>query len=118
VRVTARGDPPARKYLQSRAYDLSRHRKVETNERLMLRTADYLIETADRCIRLANTGRRLVEELDAVGDSPEAKAHCARIAAAGREALSELETIGQDLLAKAVDLDTERQKSSPGSFGP
>jgi hypothetical protein len=45
--------------------------------------ADYLIETADRCIRLARAGRELAEGLEALGN---------------------------ELMAKAVELDTARQK--------
>lgn len=82
----------------------------------MLRTADYLIETADRCIRIANSGRRLADELDAI-TGPEGKAQCLRLTAAGRELADELEALSRDLLAKAVELDTERQKAGPGSFG-
>ena len=56
----------------------------------MLKTAEYLIETADRCIRLAQAGRELV---------------------------TRLESIGNELMAKAVELDTTRQKTQkkPGS---
>ncbi|HZQ14999.1 MAG TPA: hypothetical protein VFB31_19500 [Pseudolabrys sp.] len=49
----------------------------------MLKTEEYLIETADRCIRLAREGRTLVERL---------------------------ESISQELMAKAVELDTKRDK--------
>ena len=50
----------------------------------MLKTEEYLIETADRCIRLAREGRTLVDRLEAISN---------------------------DLMAKAVALDTSRQKS-------
>ncbi len=50
----------------------------------MLKTEEYLIETADRCIRLAKEGRDL---------------------------LVALEAISNDLMAKAVELDTSRQKN-------
>ena len=80
----------------------------------MVRTAEYLIETADRCIRLASTGRRLANELDR---TPELQAH-AHLATAGRDIADELEAISRDLMAKAVELDTVRQKSEPGRFGP
>ena len=50
----------------------------------MAKTEEYLIETADRCSRLAREGRGLVEQLEA---------------------------IGQELMAKAVELDTARDKS-------
>jgi len=78
-----------------------------------LQAADFLIETADRCIRIANTGRRLADELDAAAGA-EAKAKCSELVAAGRELANELEAVGQDMLAKAVELDTRRQKASPG----
>jgi hypothetical protein len=51
---------------------------------MMQPTEEFLIEAADRCKRLARAGREL---------------------AAG------LETMGNDLMAKAVELDTKRQKS-------
>jgi hypothetical protein len=52
---------------------------------IMLKTEEYLVETADRCIRLANEGRVLVERLEA---------------------------ISQELMAKAVELDTLRDKKA------
>ena len=50
----------------------------------MSKTEEYLVETADRCIRLAKEGREL---------------------------LANLEAISNDLMAKAVELDTKRQKN-------
>jgi len=81
-----------------------------------LKAEEFLIETADRCIRIANTGRRLANELDAIGDA-NAKSQCAHLIAAGRELANELEVVGQDMLAKAVELDTQRQKSGSGTPG-
>ncbi len=49
----------------------------------MLKTEEYLVETADRCIRLAREGRQLVERLEA---------------------------ISHELMAKAVELDTDRDR--------
>jgi cell division septum initiation protein DivIVA len=46
-------------------------------------TEDYLIETADRCMALAREGREMA---------------------------ATLETMSHDLMARAVALDTERQK--------
>jgi hypothetical protein len=60
------------------------------NGEIMLKTEEYLVETADRCIRLANEGRELV----------------------GR-----LEAISNELMAKAVELDTNRQKNETHSGG-
>jgi len=54
----------------------------------MLKTEEYLIETADRCIRLARKGRGLVEQLEAISN---------------------------ELMAKAVELDTTRDKKESGS---
>jgi hypothetical protein len=51
---------------------------------IMLNTEEYLLETADRCIRLAKEGREL---------------------------LATLEAISNDLMAKAVELDTSREKN-------
>jgi len=53
----------------------------------MLKTEEYLIETADRCIRLAREGRELIERL---------------------------ESISNELMAKAVELDTKRDKTGSG----
>ena len=51
----------------------------------MLKTEEFLIETADRCTCLAREGRELLERLDALRN---------------------------DLMAKAVELDTARQKAN------
>jgi hypothetical protein len=51
---------------------------------IMLKTEEYLIETADRCIRLAREGRQLVDRLEAISN---------------------------ELMAKAVELDTRRDKN-------
>lgn len=48
-----------------------------------MKTAEYLIETADRCIRLAREGRELAANLEAMSN---------------------------ELMAKAVALDTTREK--------
>jgi hypothetical protein len=50
----------------------------------MLKTEEYLIETADRCSGLAREGRVLIERL---------------------------ETIRDELIAKAVEIDTMRDKN-------
>jgi hypothetical protein len=49
----------------------------------MPKTEEYLIDAADRCTRLAREGRDLIERLEA---------------------------ISHELMAKAVELDTEREK--------
>ena len=54
----------------------------------MLKTEEYLIETADRCIRLAHEGRQLVERLEAISN---------------------------ELMAKAVEIDTSRDKNVKGA---
>jgi hypothetical protein len=51
----------------------------------MLKTEEYLIETADRCIRLARAGREIADSLEALSN---------------------------DLMAKAVELDTTQQKKN------
>ena len=53
----------------------------------MLKTEEYLVETADQCIKLAREGRQLVERLEA---------------------------ISHKLMAKAVELDTDRDKKTLG----
>lgn len=49
----------------------------------MPKTEEYLIETADRCTRLAREGRGLIEQLEAISN---------------------------ELMTKAVELDTTRDK--------
>ena len=49
----------------------------------MLKTEEYLVEAADRCTRLAREGRGLIEKLEA---------------------------ISHELMAKAVELDTNRDR--------
>jgi hypothetical protein len=49
----------------------------------MLKTEEYLVEAADRCTRLAREGRGLIERLEA---------------------------ISHELMAKAVELDTDRER--------
>ena len=56
----------------------------------MLDTEEYLIETADRCNRLAR---------------------------AGREIAASLEAMSNDLMAKAVALDTTRDKTKNQKTG-
>ena len=56
----------------------------------MPKTEEFLIETADRCTGLAREGRELVERLEAMHT---------------------------DLMAKAVELDTTRQKAKKKSEG-
>jgi hypothetical protein len=57
----------------------------------MLKIEEYLVETADHCIRLAREGRTLINRL---------------------------ETISNELMAKAVELDTNRDKSQKTPDGP
>jgi hypothetical protein len=54
----------------------------------MVETEEYLIETADKCIRLARAGRALADSLEAMSN---------------------------DLMAKAVELDTKRDKKNDRS---
>jgi len=56
----------------------------------MLKTEEYLIETADRCSGLAREGRALIERLECIRD---------------------------ELIAKAVELDTKRDKDKSQSGG-
>ena len=57
----------------------------------MLKTEEYLVDTADRCIRLAREGRQLI---------------------------ARLEEISNELMAKAVEIDTKRDKNEKGSDAP
>ena len=53
-------------------------------------TEQYLIETADRCVRLAQIGRELAADLEAMSN---------------------------DLMAKAVEIDTVRDKKTRRAGG-
>jgi hypothetical protein len=53
----------------------------------MLKTEEYLIETADRCTQLAREGRNLIERLEAISN---------------------------ELMAWAVQLDTARDRNKDG----
>ena len=57
----------------------------------MLKTEEYLVETADRCSRLAREGRQLVDRLEA---------------------------ISHELMAKAVEIDTRRAKNQKSGGEP
>ncbi len=54
----------------------------------MRKTEEYLIDTADQCVRLARAGREIAANLEALSNS---------------------------LMAKAVELDTKRQKQDEQS---
>jgi hypothetical protein len=56
----------------------------------MIKTEEYLVETADRCTKLANEGRGLIKQLEA---------------------------ISHELMAKAVELDTKRDKKQSRGGG-
>ena len=57
----------------------------------MRNTEQYLIDTADQCIRLARAGRELAANLEAMSN---------------------------DLMAKAVELDTNREKNAKDEKRP
>jgi hypothetical protein len=54
---------------------------------IMLKTEEYLVEAADRCIGLAREGRVLIERLEAISN---------------------------ELMAKAVEIDSRRDKTGKG----
>ena len=60
------------------------------NGEIMLKTEEYLIETADHCSGLAREGRALIERLEA---------------------------LSHELMAKAVELNTTRQKDEKQAGG-
>jgi len=66
------------------------HMPANDHGDIMRKTEEYLVDTADRCIRLAREGRGLIERLEA---------------------------ISHELMAKAVELDTEREKNSASAGG-
>jgi len=71
---------------------------------------DYLIETADQCALIAKTGRILVERLNAVVGS-ETTTPFSPLSAGGWDLSERVDRIAQSLLAKAVEVDHERQKN-------
>ena len=75
---------------------------------------DYLIETADQCALIAKTGRMLVEQLDSVvGTEP--LAPLSQLSDGGRDLSERVDRIAQSLLAKAVEVDHERQRKGTPS---
>jgi len=69
---------------------------------------DYLIETADQCAVIAKTGRMLVAQLnDTVAT---ATLSVSQLSEGGRSLSDQVDQIAQSLLAKAVEIDHERQK--------
>jgi hypothetical protein len=70
---------------------------------------DFLIETADQCDLIAKTGRMLVAQLDAVVGA-EATLPLSQLSDDGRSLSAQVDRIAQLLLAKAVEIDHERQR--------
>ena len=70
---------------------------------------DFLIETADQCARIAKTGRMLVEQLDTVVGT-RTPLPLSQLSDGGRGLSEQVERVAQSLLAKAVEVDHERQK--------
>jgi hypothetical protein len=64
------------------------HIPFNSNGDIMLKTEEYLVEAADRCTKLAKDGRGLIKQL---------------------------EDISHELMAKAVELDTKRDKKEKRS---
>jgi len=74
---------------------------------------DFLIETADQCALVAKTGRMLVQRLDsAVGTET---LPLSQLSDGGRDLSDQVDRIAQSLLAKAVEVDHERQKKGTPS---
>jgi hypothetical protein len=70
---------------------------------------DFLIETADQCALVAKTGRMLVKQLDSVIGT-ETLAPLSQLSDGGRDLSEQVDRIAQSLLAKAIEVDHERQK--------
>jgi len=102
--------------IKSFAVIFGRRSKSNGRCKLQPQLMDYLIEISDRCIRIARHGQRLVEEFNAA-IGPKAKEPYSRLSNSARELVDELEALGRELLSKAVEIDTERDKNSPGTFG-
>ena len=75
---------------------------------------EFLIETADQCAIIAKTGRMLVEQLDSVVGT-KTLAPLSQLSDGGRNLSEQVDRIAQSLLAKAVEVDHERQKKGTPS---
>lgn len=75
---------------------------------------DFLIETADQCALVAKTGRMLVEQLDSVVGT-KTLAPLSQLSDGGRNLSEQVDRIAQSLLAKAIEVDHERQKKGTAS---
>jgi hypothetical protein len=75
---------------------------------------EYLIATADECALIAKTGRMLVERLDAVTGTRKTAplSPFSRLSDGGLALSERVERIAQSLLAKAAEIDRERQKNN------
>ena len=77
---------------------------------------NYLIETADECALIARQGRMLVERLNAmIGTKAAAPisqltAPFSQLSDGGRDLSEQVDRIAKSLLAKAVEIDHDRQK--------
>jgi len=78
---------------------------------------DYLIETADQCALIAKTGRMLVEQLDSVvgTETLAPLSQVSQVSDSGRDLSERVDRIAQSLLAKAVEVDHERQRKGTPS---
>jgi hypothetical protein len=75
---------------------------------------DFLIETADQCALVAKAGRMLVEQVDSVVGT-KTLAPLSQLSDGGRDLSEQVNRIAQSLLAKAIQVDHERQKKGTPS---
>ena len=90
--------------LRTAPFDLRGVKKVDGDQPI----TDFLIETADQCALVAKTGRMLVQQLDAVAGTETLP--LSQLSDGGRDLSEYVDRIAQSLLAKAVEVDHERQK--------
>lgn len=113
-RLVALGDD----YLEQ-AKQFKRQRAITEPDYLMgwrMHITDYLIETADECELIAKRGRMLLKQLEALGSKTSSP--LAQISDGGQDLSERVERIAQSLLAKAVEIDHEREKKGhPGPKG-
>ena len=84
--------------------DLRDVKKVDDDQPI----TDFLIETADQCALVAKTGRMLVQQLNSVAGTETLP--LSQLSDGGRDLSEYVDRIAQSLLAKAVEVDHERQK--------
>jgi len=102
-RITEKRSSISRSPIRTAPFDLRGVKKLDDDQPI----TDFLIETADQCALVAKTGRMLVQQLDSVAGTT---LPFSQLSDGGRHLSEYVDRIAQSLLAKAVEVDHERQK--------